>query len=76
VNDAPLAWRIAAVRGEMLELGSAVRQLHRWGLDSASAELLLSRKRAELEDLMNQARHGELGRSDYVSEGGLVRPCG
>jgi hypothetical protein len=43
MKDAPLAWRIAAVRGEMLELGSAVRQLHRSGLDTASAELLLSR---------------------------------
>ena len=53
--------------GQMFELGSAVRQLHRSGLDSASAELLLSRKRAELEDLMNQARHGKRRGDDYVS---------
>jgi hypothetical protein len=56
MNDVPLAWRIATVRSEMLELGSAVRQLHRSGLGSATVELLLSRKRAELEDLMNVAR--------------------
>jgi hypothetical protein len=56
MNDVPLAWRIATVRSEMLELGSAVRQLHRSGLGSATVELLLSRKRAELEDLMKTAR--------------------
>jgi hypothetical protein len=71
VNNVPLAWKIATVRGEMLELDSAVRQVHRSALDRA--QLLLLRKRAELEDLMNQAKHGKRGRSDYVSEGGLVR---
>lgn len=40
----------------MLELGSAIRQLNRSGLDSATAQLLMSRKRAELEDLMNTGR--------------------
>jgi hypothetical protein len=56
MNDVPLGWRITTVRSEMLELGSAVRQLHRSGLGSATVELLLSRKRAELEDLMRTAR--------------------
>jgi hypothetical protein len=50
MNDEPLTWKVARVRGEMLELGSAVRQLRQNGLDSASAQLLLTRKRAELED--------------------------
>jgi hypothetical protein len=56
VNDDPLAWKIAALRGQLLELGSAVRQLNQSGLDSAAAQLLLVRKRAELEDLMKLAK--------------------
>jgi len=40
------------LRAELLELGSAIRQLNRAGLDSAAGELLMTRKRAELEDLM------------------------
>jgi hypothetical protein len=56
VNDQPLPWKIAALRGQLVELGSAIRQLNQSGLDSATAQLLLSRKRAELEDLINDAR--------------------
>ena len=56
VNDDPLPWKIAALRGDLLELGSAVRQLNKSGLDSAAAQLLLVRKRAELEDLMKLAK--------------------
>jgi hypothetical protein len=59
VNDDPLAWRIAVLRWQLLELGSAVRQLNQSGLDSATAQLLLSRKRAELEDLMQVAKSGQ-----------------
>jgi hypothetical protein len=46
VNDDPLAWKIAARRGQLLELGSAVRQLNQSGLDSAAAQLLLVRYEA------------------------------
>jgi hypothetical protein len=56
VNDDPLEWRIQTLRGQLLELGSAIRQLNQSGLDSATARLLMSRKRAELEDLMKRAR--------------------
>ena len=56
MSDDPLAWKIETLRGQLVDLGSAIRQLQLSGLDSASAQLLLSRKRAELEDLMNQAR--------------------
>lgn len=49
MNDDPLEWQIQTLRGELLELGSAIRQLNRSGLDSATAQLLMSRKRAELE---------------------------
>ena len=56
MNDDPLTWKIAELRGQLLELGSAVRQLNKSGLDSAAAQLLLVRKRAELEDLMKLAK--------------------
>ena len=52
----PLPWRIQTLRGQLVELGSAIRQLNQSGLDSATARLLLSRKRAELEDLMKKGR--------------------
>ena len=42
------------------KLGSAVRQLNQSGLDSAAAQLLLVRKRAELEDLMKLAKRSSL----------------
>jgi hypothetical protein len=61
MNDEPLSLferscKIERLRGQLVDLGSAIRQLQQSGLDSASAQLLISRKRAKLEDLMNQAR--------------------
>jgi hypothetical protein len=56
VNDDPLEWKIQILRGQLLDLGSAIRQLNQSGLDSATAQLLMSRKRAELEDLMKRGR--------------------
>jgi hypothetical protein len=56
VNDDPLEWKIQTLRGQLLDLGSAIRQLNQSGLDSATAQLLMSRKRAELEDLMKRGR--------------------
>jgi hypothetical protein len=56
VSDDPLQWKIQTLRGQLVELGSAIRQLNQSGLDSATAQLLLSRKRAELEDLMKKGR--------------------
>jgi len=52
--DGDLTYKLAALRGEISELGSAIRQLDRSGLDSASAQLLITRKRAELEYLMKR----------------------
>ncbi|WP_349627542.1 hypothetical protein [Bradyrhizobium sp. MOS003] len=40
------------LRAEILELGSAIRQLQRAGLDDAAAQLLLGRKRSQLEQLV------------------------
>jgi hypothetical protein len=51
--DGDLAFRLAELRGQISDLGGAIRQLQRSGLDSASAQLLITRKRAELECLMN-----------------------
>ena len=55
-REDPLQWKVQTLRGQLVELGSAVRQLHQSGLDSATARLLLSRKRAELEDLIKRGR--------------------
>lgn len=52
---------ILKLRARLLELGSSVRQLQQAGLDSATAELLLWRRRAELEDLMGRARAQRTG---------------
>jgi hypothetical protein len=52
VNDDPIALKILSLRGEIAELGGAIRQLQRLGLDSAQAQLLITRKRGELEALM------------------------
>jgi len=48
---------ILRVRAQLLEVGSTVRQLRQAALDGAAAELLISRKRAELEDLMSRRKH-------------------
>jgi hypothetical protein len=56
MNAEPLEWKIQTLRGQLVDLGSAIRQLDQSGLDSATAQVLLSRKRAELDDLMNEAR--------------------
>ncbi len=56
MNDEPLPWKIARLRAEILELNAVVRQLHRAGLDNATAQLLLWRKTAELESLMKRCR--------------------
>ncbi len=58
----PDQYRILKLRAEILELGSAARQLQRAGLDDAATQLLLCRKRADLESLMKpppDARRGE-----------------
>jgi hypothetical protein len=64
VDDDPVEWKIQILRGQLLELGSAIRQLNQSGFDSATARLLLSRKRAALEDLMKN-RRAELTNARY-----------
>jgi hypothetical protein len=52
VEEDPDTYRILRLRAEILELGSAIRQLQRAGLDDAAAQLLIGRKRAQLEQLV------------------------
>jgi len=54
--DEPVALKILSLRGEIAELGGAIRQLKRSGLDSAPAQLLITRKRGKLEYLMSRNR--------------------
>jgi hypothetical protein len=68
--------KIQTLRGQLVELASTIRKLDRSGLGSARAQLLLSRKRAELEDLIKEDLM-KRGRSDAVRCAQMVRPqCG
>ena len=59
MEDDPDAYRILRLRAEILELGSAIRQLQREGLDDAAAQLLISRKRAQLDHLVKANSAGD-----------------
>jgi hypothetical protein len=50
MKDAPSPLRILELRAQIAELSGSIRQLHRSVLDDAAPRLLISRKRAELED--------------------------
>ncbi|EIG58129.1 hypothetical protein [Bradyrhizobium sp. WSM1253] len=52
MEEDPDVYRILKLRAEILELGSAIRQLQREGLDDAAAQLLIARKRARLDHLV------------------------
>jgi len=58
MSDDPLPLRILELRTQIAELSSTIRQLQRSGLDDAAPRLLISRKRAELEDLRRRANQG------------------
>lgn len=57
--DGDIRWKMAELRGQIAVLGSAIRQLQLAGMDSAAAQLLITRRRAELEGLMASDRHGK-----------------
>ena len=59
MEEDPDTYRILKLRAEILELGSAIRQLRREGLDDAAAQLLITRKRARLERLVKAPLPGE-----------------
>ncbi|OKO71048.1 hypothetical protein [Bradyrhizobium sp. AS23.2] len=60
MEEDPDTYRILRLRAEILELGSAIRQLRREGLDDATAQLLIARKRAQLEHLVKANAAGRL----------------
>jgi hypothetical protein len=67
MSDEPLTWRMARLRGEILELRSAVHQLDRAGLGNATAQVLLNRKCAELEGLLKRCRSiGSDRKEDHI----------
>jgi hypothetical protein len=53
--DDPRPLKILKLRAEIGELDGAIRQLQQSGLDSAAAQLLITRKRGELECLMHSS---------------------
>jgi hypothetical protein len=61
--DGDLAWKLAELRGQIAELGSAIRQLRQAGMDSAPAQLLITRKRAQLEGLLVGRNSGQARRT-------------
>jgi hypothetical protein len=61
VSDDPLPLRILELRAQIGELSGTIRQLQFSGLDTAAPRLLISRKRAELEDLTRQTNQRAQG---------------
>jgi hypothetical protein len=57
VNDDWDKYKILKLRAEILELGSVIRKLQQAGMHDAATQLLLCRKRADLECLMSRT-HG------------------
>jgi hypothetical protein len=51
--DGDILWKLPELRGQIAELGGAIRQLRHAGMDSAAAQLLITRRRAELEGMIN-----------------------
>ena len=51
MTDDPLPLRILELRAQISELSATIRQLQLSDLDAEAPRLLISRKRAELEDL-------------------------
>ena len=60
---------IEALRRRIGELDQLVRQLNQSGVDNARAQLLLSRKRVELEDFINRGQ-----RCQHRSDGTTTTP--
>ena len=63
---------IQTLRRRIAELDQLARQLDQSGLDNARAQLLLSRKRAELEDFINRGQQCQ-DRSDGTTTTRIIR---
>jgi hypothetical protein len=64
---------LQTLRRQIAELGSVTRRLNQSGLDSARAQVLLARKRAELEDFINRGQRCQ-DRSDGTTTTRITRP--
>ena len=74
MEDDPDAYRALKLRAEILELGSAIRQLQRAGLDDAAAQLLIARKRAMLEHLVKTTNPACAGAAPFEASTSLNTP--
>ena len=63
---------VHVLRQRIAELDRLARQLNQSGLDDARAQLLLSRKRAELEDVINRGQRCQ-DRSDGTITTRIIR---
>ena len=61
MSDDPPPLRTLRLRAQIAELSSTIRQLQRSRLDEAAPRLLISRKRAELEDLKRRTNQRSQG---------------
>jgi hypothetical protein len=61
VNDDQLPLRILELRAQIAELSNTIRRLQRSALGDATPLLLMSRKRAELEDLTRRTNQRSQG---------------
>jgi hypothetical protein len=61
MSSDPLPLRILELRAQIGEPSSAIQQLRHSGLDDAAPRLLISRKRAELEDLTRRTNQRSQG---------------
>ena len=61
VTDDPVPLKILELRAQISELSGTIRQLQLSGLDAAAPRLLISRKRAELEDLTHRTNQRSQG---------------
>lgn len=61
MSDGPVPLLILELRAQISELSGSIRQLQLFGLDDAAPRLLISRKRAELEDLTRRTSQRSQG---------------
>ena len=66
MSELPVPLQIEVLRGDIADLSAAIHQLRRCGLDSASTELLIAWKRAELDGMMRKQRSEMLPRAKTI----------
>lgn len=72
MSDLPVPLQVDVLRIEIADLSAAIHQLRRCGLNSASVELLIVWKRAELDGLMREQRTGKLSKPTTAYSSQLI----